>query len=288
MKKRILVIGASGMAGHVISRYLSNNDNLEVIRLARDKQNSNVDIHADVTDFTFLESIIKELKLDYVINAIGILNKDAEDHPDKAILLNSYLPHFLAKVLDQVSARLIHISTDCVFSGEKGFYKENDDKDGYGFYAQSKAIGEVTYGNHLTIRTSIIGPEIKTKGIGLLHWTLNQKGKIKGYSSAYWGGVTTLELAKTIDTIINRNPINGLIHLTNNERISKYELLKLFNEVFALKLDIESDDIYKVDKSILNTNPKLNLHVPTYRQMIEDLREWVYCNKEVYQHYNLF
>jgi dTDP-4-dehydrorhamnose reductase len=141
--KKILVIGSKGMAGHIIYHYLKENTDFNIIDIARDDEFFKPTHKVDVTRFDKLQEILGKERPDVVINCIGILNKDAEDNPDRAILLNSYLPHFLAKQGDKTGFKLIHISTDCVFSGKKGGYTENAEKDGMGFYAQSKALGEV-------------------------------------------------------------------------------------------------------------------------------------------------
>jgi dTDP-4-dehydrorhamnose reductase len=288
MKKKVLLIGSNGMAGHLISDYLALNPMFEIIRVARVSSNKKIDYQIDVSDFNAIDELMSNLNPNYVINAIGILNADAENNPDRAVLLNSYFPHFLAKICDKYGSRLFHISTDCVFNGKKGSYLENDFKDGIGFYAQSKALGEVNYQNHITIRTSIVGPDIKSNGIGLLNWILSQNGVINGYSNAFWGGVTTLELAKAIEYFILQN-IDGvnIYHLTNNEKISKFDLLRIINEVFKLKLNIKSSSEYKVDKSLINSNKLIVYNVPSYQIMIEEMYRWILSNKESYPQYNL-
>ena len=288
MKKKVLIIGSNGMAGHLISDYLSFNSMFEIRRLARDRFNKKTDYIIDATDFNAIEVLISQFKPDYLINAIGVLNADAENNPDRAVLLNSYFPHFLAKICNKYGLRLIHISTDCVFNGKKGSYLENDFKDGIGIYAQSKALGEVTYQNHITIRTSIIGPDIKRNGIGLLNWILSQNGDINGYSEAFWGGVTTLELAKVIEFLILQN-IDGvnIYHLTNSEKISKFDLLRIINKVFNLKLNIKLSSEYKVDKSLINSNKFIDYNVPSYYIMIHEMYKWILNNKESYPQYNL-
>jgi dTDP-4-dehydrorhamnose reductase len=288
MKNKILIIGANGMAGHLISDYLSLNSMFEIRRVARDRFNKKTDFIIDATDFNATEALISEFKPDYVINAIGILNADADNNPDRAVLINSYFPHFLAKICDKYESKLFHVSTDCVFNGKKGAYLENHFKDGIGFYAQSKALGEVNYHNHITIRTSIIGPDIKRNGIGLLNWILSQKDKITGYSKAFWGGVTTLELAKAIEFFILQK-IDGvnLYHLTNSEKISKLDLIEIINEVFNLKLKITASSEYIVDKSLINSNRLITYKVPSYQEMIEDMYQWILFNKELYPHYKI-
>ncbi len=288
MKNKIVIIGSNGMAGHLISDYLILNPKFEIVKVARDSSIKKTDYQIDVSDFNALEELISILKPDYVINAIGVLNADAENNPDRSVLLNSYFPHFLAKICDKYESRLFHISTDCVFNGKKGSYLENDFKDGIGFYAQSKALGEVNYRNHITIRTSIIGPDIKRNGIGLLNWILLQNGEINGYSEAFWGGVTTLELAKAIEFFIMQN-IDGvnIYHLTNSEKISKFDLLRIINEVFNLKLNISSSSEYKVDKSLVNSNKSIDYRVPSYQIMIEEMYKWIRKNNVSYPQYNI-
>jgi dTDP-4-dehydrorhamnose reductase len=288
MKNRVLIIGSSGMAGHLISDYLSLNSIFEIIRVARSLVNKKTNYKIDASDFNSVEQLISELKPIYVINAIGILNAEAENNPDNAVLMNSYFPHLLAKICDKNGSILIHISTDCVFNGKKGNYLEQDLKDGIGFYAQSKALGEVNYNNHITIRTSIIGPDLKSNGIGLLNWVLSQKDIIIGYSEVYWGGVTTLELAKAIEFIIQNKIIGlNLLHLTNSKRISKYKLIETINEVFHLKLKLIANCEYKVDKSLINSNKLNGYQVPSYKIMIEEMYNWILENKDLYPHYNI-
>ena len=211
---KILIFGSKGMAGHLITDYLKKNSNFKIITVARGT--SQADYNIDITDIYEVENLIKLVKPQFLINAIGVLNNDAETNPDKAIFVNSYFPHFLARICKSHLIKLIHISTDCVFSGKKGSYIETDKKDGVGFYAQTKSIGEVFYDHTLTIRTSIIGPEINNNGIGLFDWVFKNEGSITGYSNAYWSGVTTLELAKAIFYVISNNiDYTNLIHLTN-------------------------------------------------------------------------
>ena len=282
--KRILILGSKGMAGHILARYLHNKGKYYIAQIARGISEREGFYNVDVTDSSQVERVISEFSPDIILNCIGILNKDAEDNPDKAIFINSYLPHFLARKAMSNDARLIHISTDCVFSGRKGNYAESDPKDGIGYYAQSKALGEVDYGNNLTIRTSIIGPELNQNGIGLLHWFLtNKSDKLNGYTNAFWSGVTTLQLAYAVENAIDHSDILGLIHLTNGQKISKYDLLVLFNEVFHTNRIIEPYPSYFVDKS-LNKGPMSNRLglVPSYKKMLEELKAWIIGNEDLY------
>ena len=281
--KRILILGSAGMAGHVVKKRLSDSGKYIIGDLARTTAASEFTYNVDVTDLNALDHAISAFNPDMIINCIGVLNRDAEENPDKAVLLNSFLPHHLARKATTAGGRLIHISTDCVFSGEKGNYNDTDAKDGIGFYAQSKALGEVTYGAHLTIRTSIVGPEMKTTGIGLLHWFLRNEAKeIKGYTHAYWGGITTIQLAIAIEHAIEQ-PVSGLIHLTNGIRISKYQLVSIFKDVFQKDVLIKPDDSYKVDKSLApSINTKLLGNVPSYEEMVHEMKSWMQENRNFY------
>lgn len=271
--KKILIIGIKGMAGHVIYNYLNKNTDYNVFGIARNIAENNQEISLDVSDTDKLNEIITYHNFDAVINCIGILNKDAEDNPSKAIWFNSYFPHFLEEITKESQTQVIHISTDCVFNGRKGNYAENDFKDGEGFYAQSKALGEITNDKDLTLRTSIIGPEL-TNGIGLFHWFMNQSGEINGYTSAHWSGVTTLELAKAIEYIIE-NPLQGLVHLTNGVSINKFDLINLFKDIWnkdqTVILPYEGKNI---DKS-LQKSELLKYQVKSYKEMLVEQSEWM-------------
>ena len=282
--RKILIIGSKGMAGHILYNYFRENTNFTLIDIARGNDFHSPSYQLDVTDFKELEEVLKNEKPAVVINCIGILNKDAEDHPDKAVLLNSYFPHFLAQAGNEIGFKVIHISTDCVFNGKKGGYTEFSEKDGIGFYAQTKSLGEVNYGKHLTLRTSIIGPELKESGIGLFHWFMQQHGTIKGYREAYWTGVTTLELAKAIIAAINQD-ISGLHHLVNDKKINKYDLTSLFKNIFQKdELQIVPFDDYKVNKSLIKTNNDFNYAVPSYEKMIEEMKDWIDKHPVLYKY----
>ncbi|KQT17898.1 NAD(P)-dependent oxidoreductase [Chryseobacterium sp. Leaf404] len=281
--KKILVLGVKGMAGHVIYSYLSQNPALDVFGIARNNSDDKKLINLDVSKAEILEKTVKSGNFDVVINCIGILNKDAEDHPAKAIWYNSYFPHFLEQITADSETRIFHISTDCVFNGKKGNYAENDMKDGEGFYAQSKALGEIENSKDLTLRTSIVGPELNRNGIGLFHWLMNQNGEIKGYTSAIWSGVTTLELAKAVEFFIE-NKHRGIAHLTNGIPINKYDLISLFKEIWKKEnINIVPFDGKKVDKS-LKKSLVLPYHVPDYREMLEDQYLWMKEHANLYNY----
>jgi dTDP-4-dehydrorhamnose reductase len=279
--KKVLVIGSKGMAGHVIYNYLPSLGDYEVYGVARNVKQTDRLFSLDVSDTEGLKKIL-DLQFDIVINCIGILNKDAEENPHKAVWFNSYFPHLLEALTKDKNTRLISISTDCVFSGKKGNYSENDFKDGEGFYATSKALGEIKNQKDLTIRTSIVGPELNENGIGLLHWFLQQKGQVYGYSKAFWSGITTIELAKVIHQTILQNS-TGLIIVSGENKIDKFSLLKLFNKIFRNgELIILENSDYKVDKSMRSLRTDFNYKMPSYEEMILEMKNWIEINNYNY------
>lgn len=285
MKKKILLLGSAGMAGQALKFELLKYSNLiELIDVSRSNKISKPSILLDVTNFDELNKIVCESNFDYIINCIGLLNNVAEKNPEQSILINSYLPRYLEKITIGTKTRIIHISTDCVFSGKKGGYIESDFKDGNGIYAQSKALGEINNDKDLTIRTSIIGPDLNSDGIGLFNWVCKQSGEIKGYKNAFWSGVTTIVLAKYIfKIIISSNFPTGLIHFTNNKKISKYQLLCIIKDEFKLnQIKIIEFDIYKVDKSFINTRNDLDLNLSSYQEMISEMKHWMYSQEHKY------
>ena len=205
MKNKILILGSSGMAGHVIKNYLEKLNRFEIFDLSRTDDYVKPFFKFDITNFNMLSEIISSYSFDFIINCVGLLNKKSEENPDQAILVNSYLPHFLEKNTHNTKTRIIHISTDCVFSGKNGNYKEDDFRDGIGFYSQSKALGEITNRKDLTIRTSIIGPDLNLNGVGLYNWFIKQNNEIFGFTNVFWSGITTVELAKKISELILKN-----------------------------------------------------------------------------------
>ena len=280
--KKVLVIGCKGMAGHLIYKALPLLGEYDVYGIARNVEQTNRVFNLDVSDTEALIKII-DLQFDVVINCIGILNKDAEDNPHKAIWFNSYFPHYLEELTRNTETKIIHISTDCVFNGKKGRYAETDPKDGEGFYAESKGLGEINNTKDLTIRTSIIGPELNLKGIGLFNWFMQQTGEIKGYTSAVWSGVTTLELAKVIDFAI-QNPVCGLVHLTNGIEINKFDLLRLFMEIWNRKdISIIAYEGKVVNKS-LQKSEVFNYQVPSYKEMLHDQLNWMKESANLYNY----
>lgn len=275
------------MAGHQISLYLQEQGH-DVTGFALEKSKLlNKSIAGDATDFKELSSIIKRGKYDTVINCIGVLNQFAEKNHLMAVLLNSYLPHAVAEVANKVGTQVIHMSTDCVFSGAKGHYTEDDVPDGTTFYDRSKALGELNDDKNITLRNSIVGPDINQKGIGLLNWFMQQSGDINGYTGAIWTGQTTLQLAKTMEAAA-RERATGLYNTVPSESINKYELLQLFNKYFRNDtLTIHPIEGVSADKSLKRTRYDFSYEIPDYEKMVAEAAEWTFNHKELYPHYNL-
>lgn len=281
---KILVLGSQGMAGHIITAYLSTKGH-ETWTLSRRESNKPNHFVADATDYLRMQDILKENMFDVVINAVGILNNDAEENHVKAIQINTLLPHQLVELTKNSRTKVIHISTDCVFSGKSGNYEESSLRDAYTFYGRSKALGEIENDKDLTFRTSIIGPDLSEKGIGLFNWFMKQDGTIQGYKNAYWSGVTTLTLAKAIEASLSQDLV-GLYHLVNGNKINKFDLLCEFNKIFKSNtLIIESTEGYIVDKSLINTRTDFKFQVPSYQDMLIEMKEWITENQSVYKQY---
>lgn len=273
-KKKVLLFGATGMAGHVAYHYLKNTDKYELINVVYRTKLTDDSIIVDVTNKDAVAEVVRKTNPDLIINCIGILIKGSKEHPDNAIFINAYFPHLLKKLSDEVGVKLIHISTDCVFSGKKGNYTEEDFRDADDVYGRSKALGEIINEKDLTIRTSIIGPELKKNGEGLFHWFMQQTGKINGFKTAIWGGVTTLELAKAIDAAIEKQ-LTGLVQLSNGIGISKYDLLHLFKEIWNRQdIEILPYDGNGINKSIAKSN-KFEYKVPSYKDMLLEQSQWM-------------
>jgi len=283
-KMKFLVLGATGMAGHVISLYLSEQGH-DVTTFSRKPFKYCKNINGDATDKNFIVSMLQDGNYDVVINCIGVLNQACDKEPARAVYLNSYLPHLIADTLRNSKTKLIHMSTDCVFSGKVGSYSENSFRDGETFYDRTKALGEIDDNKNLTFRNSIIGPDMKEDGIGLFNWFMKQKGTINGYTKAIWTGVTTLTLAKAMERA-SIEDLTGIYHLVNNESISKFDLLVLFNKYIRNdQLTILQSEAVNLDKSLVNNRKDFSFKIPSYEEMVIEMREWIYKHKELYPHY---
>jgi dTDP-4-dehydrorhamnose reductase len=256
---KILVLGASGMIGSTVLRVLSAQHDWSVFGTVRDEavkrffSPSIVDQilpNVDVENADNLVRVLGQIRPDVVVNCAGLTkHKHEAEKPLIAIPINTLMPHRLAGLCELVGARLIHVSTDCVFSGERGGYVEDDFADAHDVYGKSKALGEVAFPHAITLRTSTIGHELQTK-YGLLDWFLSQQGHCKGFSRAIFSGLPTVVFAQVIrDVVIPDTELSGLYHVASKP-ISKFDLLKLIAEVYGKKIDIVRDDKLVIDRSL--------------------------------------
>ncbi len=271
---KLLILGGNGMAGHMLVDYFHRQGKHHVFYTTRDKRDLG-GLYIDADDIAGVEKLVDIVSPHCIINAMGVLNQFAESDKIEAYHVNGFFPHRLRRAADNIHARLIHISTDCVFEGTRGGYVEEDIPDGTSVYAISKSLGEVRQPGHLSIRTSIIGPEIRTGGIGLMEWFLAQRGQISGYRRVMWNGVTTLELAKAIDSLLD-STVSGLIHLAHPTPVSKYELLQHIQAIFHKKdVEIIPDDLHIQDRTLVSTREDVTIQLPTYPEMLAELADWM-------------
>ncbi|MBT8582108.1 SDR family oxidoreductase [Polynucleobacter paneuropaeus] len=278
---KILVLGASGMIGSKIFQVLSRGGGTLVygsIRSDKDRcffdpsLNDSLVANIDAIGSHTLLKLFNKLKPDVVVNCIGLTKHQVNSNDPKiAIPLNALLPHRLVYLCGLVNARLIHISTDCVFSGEKGNYAEQDNADAIDLYGKSKALGELTnFPNAVTLRTSTIGPELRTK-YGLLEWFLSQRKSCQGFSRAIFSGLPSVVLAEIIrDVIIPRKDLSGLYHIAAKP-INKFELLGLIAKVYEKEIQIIEDDTFKIDRSLNADRFKIatGYKAPEWPELIE-------------------
>jgi len=282
---RVLVLGASGLIGSTMLGVLSKKPSLDVFGTFRSDSSaqhlSGIPLNKiytgiDIENDSKMLDIFSSIHPDIVINCIGATkHKDEGNSPIQAIKINALFPHRLAELSSLFSSRLIHVSTDCVFSGKKGFYTETDQTDAEDLYGKSKALGEVLYGNTLTIRTSTIGYELNTK-YGLLNWFLSQENKCKGFKNAIFSGLPTVVLAETVrDFLLENNELRGLYHI-GSEPISKYDLLKLIATIYKKKINIELDEELVINRSLDSAKFKkvTGFKVPDWPNLIQIMYEY--------------
>jgi len=247
------------MLGNAVLRIMADSPGYQVSGTVRSARSAalfprdlqrNIAIGTDVENFDSVVSLFAKVRPEVVINCIGLVKQLSEaDDPLVALPINALLPHRLARLCAASGARLIHLSTDCVFSGSKGMYLETDISDAKDLYGRSKYLGEVDYTNAITLRTSIIGHELDGAR-SLIGWFLSQNGRVKGYRRAVFSGLPTVVVARVIrDYVIPRPDLHGLFHLSA-EPINKYDLLKLVAQTYGKQIDIEPDEQLVIDRSL--------------------------------------
>lgn len=279
---KILVIGVAGMLGNAVFRVLSERSDFAVTGTARRESarayfdehlRRNIVCGVDANDQDSLARVFGEVRPDLVVNCVGLVKQLADaDDPLQAIPINSLLPHRIAALCKIAGARLVQISTDCVFAGDKGGYRESDIPDATDLYGRSKLLGEVAYPHTITLRTSIIGHELAGNR-SLVNWFLSQEGRVKGYTRAVFSGQPTVVLSKIIrDLVIPRPDLSGLYHVAAAP-IAKFDLLQLVAKVYGKTIEIVPDDSLAIDRS-LNADrfaEATGYVAPDWQDMIESM-----------------
>ncbi|MEN6324657.1 MAG: SDR family oxidoreductase [Syntrophomonas sp.] len=289
-KYRVLILGGSGMLGHKLYMRLSRQEQLDVYATFRqiDKVEwffppsltSGLIGNIDANNFESIADVTERIKPDLLINCIGIIKQlPAASNHLMSIYINALLPHKLAELCRKNAARMLHISTDCVFSGSRGNYRESDDKDAADLYGRTKALGEVNYPHCLTLRTSIIGHEINTR-YGLLEWFLASAGQVQGYRRHIYTGLTTTELSNfIIKHLIPKWSLHGIYHLSS-QPISKYELLNCIKQIYKKQIEIKADDALFCDRSLDSSCLReiVNYTPPSWPEMLNNMyQDYLEC-----------
>lgn len=296
MQNRILVLGVNGMLGGSLFRQFTKNKKLETVGTIRQKNISdwykyhefnNIICSVNADDDCAIAELIKEVKPNWVFNCIGIIKQFAQDRSQvSSIYTNSLLPHKVAEICDDVGARLVHFSTDCVFSGSKGGYSEKDVPDAFDIYGRSKLLGEIDYGQHITFRTSIVGHEINSS-VSLVSWFLNQTEKVRGFSGAKFSGLPTVSVAEFIEKYVLNSAVPGGLYHLSVDSIDKCSLLEEIRRQYGLDIEIEKYREFKIDRSLDSsvlqnlTGYKPPLWTDLVGKMFEEYKEYflVYDNK---------
>lgn len=281
---RVLILGGDGMLGHQLFRHFKERHDVRVtLRLGREAYEAYRLFEAgtafygiDLRQVDGLSQVLADFRPEAVVNAVGIIKQRAEA---KAVILsleiNSLLPHRLALMCQTSGARLIHFSTDCVYSGRKGRYSEADLSDAEDLYGRTKFLGEVSGPHCLTLRTSMIGPELSRK-TGLLEWFLAQRGQtVKGFTKAIFSGFPTSELARIVERMLVDVPrAQGVYHVAARP-ISKYDLLTLIRDRLGLPISIERDSVFECDRSLdaSRFHRDTGYAPPSWEAMIDDMAD---------------
>ena len=278
----IIVLGSTGMIGHKICEVICKNNNFRIFNASRSRLSDDTKI-IDLRNIQKVEALLNDISPDIVINAAGLLIEDSETKPLDAVLLNTVLPLSLNDLSKKLKFKLIQISTDCVFTGDNGPYEVNDIKDAKTTYGKTKGLGEIDDKNNLTIRTSVIGPDLKKNGKELFNWFMHQSGNVNGFSKSIWSGVTTLELAKCIEKSIINNSV-GIQHLSSKKSISKYDLLLILKNYLTYTIYLNKIDGPITNKVLLNKNNSIYSVDKSYEKLIEEMFIDIMKN-ERYAHY---
>jgi len=285
MSKKILILGVTGMLGSTVFKEFFNNKGYQTYGTVRsanklsDFTNSmreSLISGIDVLDNDSLVTVLDHVKPDVVINCIGLIKQfEVAKDPLLVLPINAMFPHRLSKLCSLINARLIHVSTDCVFNGRKGMYSESDISDAEDLYGKSKYIGELhDLPYAVTLRTSIIGHELNSTA-SLVDWFLSQSGTVKGYSKAIFSGLPTVELTRVImDLVIPNNSLYGLYHVSVDP-IDKYSLLNLIADTYGKKIEIIKDEKVRIDRSLDSSKFReaTGYIPPSWQQLVEEMHK---------------
>lgn len=281
--KKILILGATGMLGHVLFSRLSLQRDLDVYATVREaagldqwfspELRQKIITGIDADSFDTIAGAVGDVKPDVAINCVGLVKQlPIADDPQAAIAINALLPHKIAQICGAAGTRLIHIGTDCVFDGTKGNYTENDPSDAKDLYGRSKFLGEVAYPHCITLRTSLIGHELKGKH-GLIEWFLSQEEKTRGFTRAIFSGLPTVELARVIAQYVLPDPGLSGVCQVSSAAISKYELLQLVAARYGKTIEIEPDEAVVVDRSLDSSafRQKTGYRPPAWDELVDGM-----------------
>jgi dTDP-4-dehydrorhamnose reductase len=283
-KKRILILGGTGMLGHTLWERLSRRFPDTYTTIRKDKGDYEDDHlfgsvrvidHIDVMDFQILEGALRVIRPDVILNCIGITKRqEGPQNPVPSIILNAMLPHKLAKLAENVNAKLIHFSTDCVFDGRAGRYSDDAPTNAADLYGRTKALGEVTGNNVLTLRSSFLGKELR-EGTELLEWFLSQKNAVRGYRNAIYTGLTTLELCRVIEKLLLDYPDASGLYNVSSEPINKFDLLRLIGEKMHRSIEIIPDESFHCDRSLDSEKFRRDFGYtpPPWTKMVDELSQ---------------
>jgi dTDP-4-dehydrorhamnose reductase len=283
---KVLILGGTGMLGHMAGRVLPSR--FEVSATSKSPlDDSNPMLRflpksaciggLDVEDRPKLREVIARVRPDAILNCVGIIKQKKEAHDAiPSVRINSLFPHELSAIASDLGAKVIHLSTDCVFSGKRGRYTEDDIPDPVDLYGRSKLLGEVSEAPHLTVRTSIIGRELGATTSGLVEWFISQRGKkIQGYAKAIYTGFTTHAFCQLLIAVLEkRRELSGVHHLAS-QPISKYELLSRLNGPLGLGITIEKNETFDCDRSLDASRfiHQTQIPIPSWDQMLGQLIE---------------
>jgi dTDP-4-dehydrorhamnose reductase len=283
---KILVLGGDGMLGHQLMKHFSSTGHEVRVTLRQGLsayrefglfRAENAYAETDVRSSEAVAEVFAQWRPEAVVNAVGIVKqRPTAKELIPSIEINALFPHKLAELCKASGTRMIHVSTDCVFSGGKGNYREDDPSDAEDLYGKTKYLGEVHESHCVTLRTSMIGRELSRKQ-GLLEWFLSQRGRVQGFKNALFSGFTTLELSRIIDKILTEHPGKGGLYHVSSDPISKFDLLTLIKRKMGLRIEIIPAEEPRLDRSLDSTTfrSEFNYTPPTWEEMIEELSNTV-------------